>query len=203
MESASRVTALVGSYRKGGVVDRLVDEVLASARDAGAMTTKIYLIDRHIEFCTNCRTCTQEEGTAPGACVLEDDLRAILDEIRSSDGIVLASPMNFGTVTAVTKRFIERLLCTAYWPWGRPAPRARDSRRDKKVVLVASSAAPAILSRLTTGMIGLMKTAARLMGGRVIGVVFAGLSAQRRHQPLCPRAVRKARRLGRRLVKNQ
>jgi multimeric flavodoxin WrbA len=43
---------------------------------------------------------------------------AILDEIAASDAVVLASPMNFWTVTALMKRFIERLVCFAYWPWG-------------------------------------------------------------------------------------
>ena len=57
-----KITAIVGTYRKGGVTDSAVDEILAAAREAGAETTKIYLIDKHVEFCTNCRTCTQEEG---------------------------------------------------------------------------------------------------------------------------------------------
>lgn len=26
--------------------------------------------------------------------------------------------MNFGSVTAIMKRFIERLTVYAYWPWG-------------------------------------------------------------------------------------
>ena len=41
---------------------------------------------------------------------------ALLNELERSDAIVLASPMNFWTVTAVMKRFIERLLGSA-WPW--------------------------------------------------------------------------------------
>ena len=59
-----KVTAIVGSYRKGGTVDRVIDEILAAAREAGAETTKIYLIDKHIEFCTNCRECTQRKALA-------------------------------------------------------------------------------------------------------------------------------------------
>jgi len=53
-----KVTAIVGSYRKGGIVDSVIDEILSSAREEGAEVSKIYLIDRHIEFCTNCRRCT-------------------------------------------------------------------------------------------------------------------------------------------------
>src|SRR5690606_17046222 len=100
---------------------------LAGAREAGAEVAKIDLNDRPIEFCRNCRTCTQQEGLRRGECPIEDDMGRILDELERSDAIVLASPTNFGTVTALMKRFIERLVCYAYWPWGAPAPRGRNA----------------------------------------------------------------------------
>ena len=53
------VTAIVGSYRKGGIIDTAVDEILAAAEQEGAEVAKIYLIDRHVEFCRNCRACMQ------------------------------------------------------------------------------------------------------------------------------------------------
>ncbi len=65
MNAPVKITAILGTYRKGGVIDSAVEEILAAAREAGAETAKIYLIDRHIEFCTNCRTCTQQEGEQP------------------------------------------------------------------------------------------------------------------------------------------
>ena len=126
-----RVIAILGTYRKGGVIDTAVDEILASAREVGAETTKLHLIDKHIEFCTNCRTCTQQEGPRHGECTLVDDMSGILDEIDRSDAIVLASPMNFWTVTAVMKRFIERLVCYAYWPWGSLGPKMRSKSRNR------------------------------------------------------------------------
>ena len=107
--------------------------------------TKIYLIDKHIEFCTNCRTCTQQEGSQRGQCPIDDDMQGILQQIERSDAIVLASPMNFWTVTAVMKRFIERLVCFAYWPWGRHAPKIRKRRKTKRAVVVISSAAPLVV----------------------------------------------------------
>ena len=35
MHQQVKVAAIVGSYRKGGVIDRAVDEILASAREEG------------------------------------------------------------------------------------------------------------------------------------------------------------------------
>jgi multimeric flavodoxin WrbA len=200
MTARPRVTAIVGTYRKGHVIDAAVDEILAAAREAGAETEKIYLIDKHVEFCTNCRTCTQGEGPRRGNCTIQDDMQAILEQIDRSDSLVLASPMNFWTVTAVTKRFIERLVCYAYWPWGGLAPKQRNKLRQKRAVLVVSSAAPAPLIRLMTRMVGLMKGAAGLFGARTVGVLLVGLAAGEERADIGPRAKRKAQQLGRKLA---
>jgi len=148
-----KITAILGSYRKGGVTDSAVDEILSAAAECGAEVAKIYLTDKHIEYCTNCRACTQEPGQRHGQCPTVDDMRAILDELEQSDAIVIASPMNFGSVTAVTKKFMERLICFAYWPWGPAIPKIRDKRKTKLAVVVASSSAPSIISRLFNSML--------------------------------------------------
>jgi len=203
MNTPFRVTALVGSYRKGGTIDLAVDEILDAAKAEGAEVSKIYLIDRHTEFCRNCRSCTQQEGERRGACPLSDEMGAILDEIEHSDALVLASPMNFGTVTAVMKRFIERLTCFAYWPWGAPAPKLRKTSKDKLAVVVASSAMPAFFARLTTQMVGLLKKCAAVLGAKTVDVLFIGLAGQAPKQELSERALKKARRLGKKLMANR
>jgi multimeric flavodoxin WrbA len=196
-----RVTAILGTYRKGGVIDTAVDEVLAAAREGGATTLKIYLIERHVEFCSNCRTCMQQAGAQRGECCIADDMSDILNDIEQSDGLVLASPMNFGTVTAVMKRFIERLGCFAYWPWGAKGPKARSEAKAKRAVVIASSAMPAIMALLMTGIVGLLKKTAGLLGARTVGMVFIGLAAQQEKQDIGRRARAKARSLGKKLAR--
>lgn len=195
-----KVTAIVGSYRKGGMADQAVDEILAGAQDAGAEVAKVYLIDRRIAFCANCRACMQEPGPERGRCAIDDDMTELLDLIDASDAVVLASPVNFGTVTAIMKQFIERLGVYAWWPWGAPAPKARKPQKDKRAIVVASSAAPAFLARLSSSIVGLLKKAADVMGAKTVGVLFIGLAAQIPGQPLDARHARRARRLGRKLV---
>ena len=195
-----KVTAIVGTYRKQGIIDTVIDEILSSARQEGADVSKIYLIDKHIEFCTNCRTCTQEKGVARGRCILDDDMISILEEIERSDAIILGSPMNFGTVTAVMKRFIERLACLAYWPWGMMSPKQRISTRNRKALIVVSSAAPSILVRLQTGIVGLLKNASVILGAKPSGVLLVGLAARKQHQGINERTRKKAHMAGRKLV---
>jgi len=195
-----KVTAIVGSYRKGGIIAQAVGEILAAAREAGAETTTISLMDKHIEFCRNCRTCTQSYGAERGVCVIKDDMDAVLREIEASEALILASPINFGTVTAVTKRFIERLICLGYWPWGKMAPRNRIREKKKRAVIVIASGAPAFVYWFISDIVGLMKTAAGLLGAKTMGVLFIGLAAGKQQPELGERRRRRARRLGEKLV---
>ena len=55
-----KVVGIVGSYRKGRVIDTAVTEILNGAESRGAETVKIYLTEKQIEFCNNCRSCMQE-----------------------------------------------------------------------------------------------------------------------------------------------
>lgn len=200
MSSPKRILALVGSYRKNGVADRATDEVLAGAREAGAETRKVYLIDRHIEFCTNCRNCTQQAGLDPDACPLQDEMATLLQEIQQQDAFIIASPMNFFTVTAVTKRFIERLICFATWPWGSLAPKLPANARPRPAVLIVSMAAPT-LAVLPFNHIGkLLKLTAKLLGAPKPRMLWIGLAAKNRQTDLSERTKHKARRLGRGLV---
>lgn len=198
---AKKILGIVGSYRKGGVIDALVSEVLAAAQEQGAQTEKIYLIDRHIEFCTNCRACTQDPGTEPPPCVLHDDMAQILTQCRQAEGLVLGAPVNFYNVNALTRRFMERLICFAYWPWNsHKGPAMRTKARDKKAVLVTATAMPAILGRLLTGAPRALKLTAQTLGARPMATVFIGLTAQQQKEALSTGARQKARQAGRKLA---
>lgn len=172
-----KIIALIGTYRKGRVIESAVSEMLAVVEAAGAHTTKIYLTDEQIEFCTNCRSCMQDDSPLRGKCPIDDHMGAILDKIDSSDGIILASPMNTGTVTAVTKRFIERFGVYARWLWGsRGGPIWRRKEFNKKAVALASCAMPSIMAKLfASGMFGTMKMALKAMGAGKIKVITLGL----------------------------
>lgn len=194
-----KITAIVGSYRKGGVVDSAVEEILAAATEQGAEVEKIWLLDEPVEFCTNCRSCTQQEGAVRGQCTLNDAMAGILDRIDASDGLILASPINFWTVTAVMKRFIERLVCYGYWPWG-TFPRNRPQPRRKRAVVVASCAAPAWAGRYLTNTVRVLKRTAKLLGARRVDTLFMGLVAQEPKEALPEKVKMQARRLGQRLA---
>ena len=198
---AKKIIGIVGSYRKGRVIDTAVSEILKGAEAHGAQTSKIYLIDKHIEFCTNCRNCTQEKDAGTrGKCIHNDDMEDILRQIDDADALVLGSPVNFGSITAVTKRFLERLLVYVYWRWETKIPKLRIKNANKKAVIVTASTCPAWLGRLMMrGSLKALKTAARCMGANVVQSLYFGLVAQSPDSTLDPKNLRKAYKAGEKL----
>ena len=195
-----KIVAIIGSYRKHGVVDSAVETILAAAREKGAQTNTIYLNEQHIEFCTNCRQCTQRPGPDRGICVQKDDLQSVLQEIDSADALVLGSPVNCGNVTAIFRRFMERLMGTAYWPWGQASPTVRKQPRRLQAVLVSSSAMPSAMMVLFTGAAKALKTTAGVLGATVVGRLWIGLAAREPYYRLSARQTAHARNLGYRLA---
>ena len=183
---SKKIIAIVGTYRKGHTTDSAVDLLLNSAQSLGAETEKIFLLDRHIEFCTNCRSCTQKQiDGLRGKCVHNDDMEAILDKVDLADAIVLASPVNWFNVTALMKRFIERLTCYGYWPWGIGIPKNRIKKLTKKAVLITSSSAPALFGRVFyPGTLFVLKAAANCVGAKVVRKIYIGGVAVEKDQPL-------------------
>ncbi|MGB8259361.1 MAG: flavodoxin family protein [Terracidiphilus sp.] len=192
----SKVVAVVGSYRRGGNTDRVVEAILAGAREKGAETETIHLLDRPIEFCTNCRECAQAPGTERGRCVQKDGLEALLCELETADALVMASPVNYGNTTAIFRRFLERTLGYASWPWGGGMPKGRRKELTRKAVLVATGAMPGFLIPLTTGTGTALGMAAQALSARVVGRLWVGFMAQERHPALPAKVLAKARQLG-------
>ena len=198
-----KVVGIVGSYRKGKTIDSAVSAALEGAKAKGAETKKIYLLDEHIEFCTNCRSCLQEKVEARrDKCVQNDNMEDILTEIDNADAVVLGAPINLGNVTAIMKRFIERLAPYFYWPWGKAvSPVYRIVKADKKAITVTSSACPGFIGRiLMPGALSALKKAARGMGAKVVKSLYFGPVCGREDSHLSEKALLKAHKAGEKLV---
>lgn len=198
---ARKAVAIVGTYRKGRVIDSAVSEILRGLEAEGVETETIHLLDAQIEFCTNCRACTQEPGEMRGQCPLKDDMEGILEQIDQADVVVLASPINFGTVTALMKRFVERLVCTAYWPWNSHGyPKPRNKRKTRHAILVTSSACPGFIGRwLMPSSLSVLKQAARCLLAKVYKTLYFGMVADAKEDRLNDKGQDKAYAAGRAL----
>lgn len=197
----TRLLAINGSYRDDGITDQAVEAAVLTAQSRGAEVETVLLRDYPIEFCLNCRECTQQPGEAPGLCVQQDAMHDLVNRIELADAYILAAPTNFGSVTAVFKRFMERLVVYAYWPWDMNTPRPRKANSPrKKALLISSCAAPAILGRWIYGSSKQLRKTANVIGADTVGIVFTGLVSKQPHPNLPEKARAKARSLAAKLV---
>ena len=203
MTSARNFLGIVGSYRKGGVIDTVVSDILDAAARSGAETDKIYLSDRHIEFCTNCRECVQPPGEQRVPCFVHtgDDVNAIIDRAHSADTLVLGAPVNLGSANALTQKFAERCIGAYFYPWGSRVPVLRSKDKSRNAILVSSSAAPAFMNNATfgSGAIQTLRTIADLLGAEVVDIVKVGLVSEPDFE-VPERSRRKAREAARKLA---
>lgn len=186
-----KILVINGSYRENGVTDAATARAIKELRLGGHDIEQIVLRDTPIEFCRNCRVCMQQKGENPGRCVLDDDMASIVERIESADAYVLAAPVNFGSVTAVFKRFMERLAVYGYWPEGRKYPLFRKENQSpkKRALIISSSAAPGLLGQMAFSSVRQLKTTANLIGAKPVGTVFVGFADKAKSKGLRKRQV--------------
>lgn len=201
MNATIRILAINGSYRENGITDQAVAAAAHALEEAGATVETLTLRDQSIDFCMNCRACTQQPGITPGECMIDDAMTQIVDKLEASDAYIFAAPTNFGTATAVFKRFMERLVVYGYWPWGKAAPKFRKATEPKKkALLITSCAAPGIMGRFAYKTPKQLKYAAKIVGAKSVGVVNPGLVSQESGPVLSGRTTRRTEKLARKLL---
>ena len=97
------VAGFVGSPRKDGNTEILVNEILSGAAEKGAETKLFRLSTLNIKPCQACRYCKSHEE-----CIIHDDMQMLYQEIRRADALVIGSPIYIGQMTAQTKLFVDR-----------------------------------------------------------------------------------------------
>jgi multimeric flavodoxin WrbA len=81
---------------------------MEGARAAGTETALITPWKLEIRPCLACEGCYRT-----GRCTIEDDFRTVYDLIVGAAGLVLATPVYFGGVSAQAKLLIDR--CECFW----------------------------------------------------------------------------------------
>jgi len=99
-----KVLGIVGSLRKHGNTDTLVDRALKAVSSDQIETKKIYLSDYDFSDCIGCQRCKD-----CFECAVKDGMQEIYHELEDADAIILGSPTYFYNVTGLTKNFLDRL----------------------------------------------------------------------------------------------
>jgi len=100
-----KIFGLVGSPRKGGNTDILVQTALKGAQSQGAETSIVYLNDLNIRGCQACYACKKT-----GRCSVNDDMQIIYRLIDESDAVIIGSPIYFGRISAQLAPVMDRFF---------------------------------------------------------------------------------------------
>ncbi len=105
-----KVVIIDAGPRKGWNTDQLLTEAERGAKEAGAEVQRFRLFDLNVKDCYACMACKRVGNRTEGLCAQRDDLRPVLEACYEADGIVIGSPIYFGTLTAEAHAAICRLM---------------------------------------------------------------------------------------------
>ena len=121
----------MGSPRVRGNTDTLLDSAIEGARQAGAEVDKVLLNDLPGEVCTGFFSCARA-----AYCVKHPHVNKLIDKLKQSDGIILATSVWWFSVSTSMKAFMDHWICLC-------DPETWSSRvPGKKVGLIAVCAMP-------------------------------------------------------------
>lgn len=106
-----KVIAVNGSPRKDGNTSIAINKVFDVLGAEGIETEVFNIGGKAVKGCTACSKCKE---TKDGMCVLKgDDFNDIFKAVYDAQGLIVGSPVYFGSVTPETKAFIDRLGYTS------------------------------------------------------------------------------------------
>ncbi len=105
-----KLIAICGSARKHANTATMLHQVIEGAKSVGAETEFVNLFDLNYQDCISCYACKLKNSKSFGHCMVNDELKPLLERIEQSDGIVLGSPIYYGNLSGQMRSFTDRLL---------------------------------------------------------------------------------------------
>jgi multimeric flavodoxin WrbA len=99
-----KVTAILGSPSKKGTTSTIAKNFIREAEKLGAKTKTYFLNEMNFRGCQGCHACKSIQDH----CILKDDLTDALEDMKTSDIMVFATPIYYWDVTGQFKCFFDR-----------------------------------------------------------------------------------------------
>jgi multimeric flavodoxin WrbA len=96
------IVGICGSPRKAAT-EHVLREALNRLREMGFETEFFTARGKNIKFCIHCDHCLTHKE-----CIFGDDMNAVYALLREADGIIFATPVYNGGVSAQTKAIMDR-----------------------------------------------------------------------------------------------
>ena len=104
------VLILNGSARgQKGVTGRLIRSFVEGLTDGAAGVVVVDTASLNVSPCTACLSCMHKKL---GECVIKDDMEDLYKEMKSTDILVLATPVYVDNMSAQLKKVMDRTICS-------------------------------------------------------------------------------------------
>ena len=99
-----KIIAISGSPRPRGNTWHLLQEVIKVLEQQGIDTEYVSLHDKDIRPCLACMKCAKEKNR----CSQEDDFNPLYEVMAQADGLIVGSPVYFGSATPNLMALLDR-----------------------------------------------------------------------------------------------
>ena len=99
-----KVIGISGSPREKGNTEFMIRLALEEINKEGIETEIVTLADKRIDPCNACMACSKEKDR----CAIHDDFDILFSKMKESEGIILGTPVYFGSATPHIKSLIDR-----------------------------------------------------------------------------------------------
>jgi len=96
------IVGICGSPRKGAT-EHVLREALTMLETMGVNTVLFTVRGKNLGFCTHCDHCLEHKE-----CIIKDDMNTLYGLLREAEGIIIATPVYNGGVSAQTKAVMDR-----------------------------------------------------------------------------------------------
>lgn len=100
-----KVLLINGSPLPNGCIGRALQEIQNTLKEEGVDSEIIHVGNKDIRGCIGCRRCKKT-----GKCVFNDIVNETAPKLEEADGIVLSSPVYFGSANGTLVSFADRLF---------------------------------------------------------------------------------------------
>ena len=100
-----KVLLLNGSPKSNGCTARALREMIKVFEEQGIETELIHIGNKGIRGCISCNSCAEK-----GKCVFDDFVNEIAPKFEKADGLVIGSPVYYGSPNGTLLSFLDRLF---------------------------------------------------------------------------------------------
>lgn len=122
-----KVLLINGSPHEQGNTFTALNEAAKVLNEQGIDTEMVWIGTKPVRGCIACGNCATR---GDGHCVFNDDLcNTVIDKVNEADGLIVGSPVYYGTPTGNVLNLIHRMLYAGAQVQGKPAAAVAICRR--------------------------------------------------------------------------